>query len=197
MNNTDIELLLLKGEDSTTEFKEKISSDRNLAVILTSFANTFGGKLLIGITSDKKSHGVEQPDKIISKVNEVCNKLISPKLSVQTVISEFRGRKIVIVDVPKSNLAPHSTFGEYFMRKGSFSHSVPTKAIEELIFNLAKTSSDPVANLKNQISQLLQQNSELLQKFKESQSWKVKILEMTISALIGVLIGAILSMFIH
>ena len=58
----NIEVLLRRGEGKTIEFKRDLSSPRNILKTLTSFANTAGGVLLIGIDDETRAiFGIDQP----------------------------------------------------------------------------------------------------------------------------------------
>ena len=57
-----IEELLARPEGKTLEFKQDLSSPKNILRTLTAFANTAGGVLLIGIEDGSKAVlGVEHP----------------------------------------------------------------------------------------------------------------------------------------
>ena len=55
--------LIDKGESQTLDFKRKITHPLKIAKTLVSFANTKGGKLLIGVDDDKQIIGVD-PDEV-------------------------------------------------------------------------------------------------------------------------------------
>jgi ATP-dependent DNA helicase RecG len=53
MKQTDIDILLREGEGSMLEYKESLSS--SFARDLVAFANSSGGKILLGVRDDGKS----------------------------------------------------------------------------------------------------------------------------------------------
>ena len=58
MKLAELQIRIAKGEDLHTDFKERFSSNRELAKDLVCFANTDGGQLIFGISSDKHIVGV-------------------------------------------------------------------------------------------------------------------------------------------
>jgi len=57
----NIDELFAFPEGKTLEFKQDISSPKPILKSLVAFANTAGGRLVIGIADDKQLVGVEKP----------------------------------------------------------------------------------------------------------------------------------------
>ncbi len=120
------------GEDSGPEFKEvrfrgrKVSAPGRdaLADELAAFANAAGGRLLLGVTDDRKPQGLDPPqlDRVVSFVGEICNASIKPRLDYRVYrvpVPEGKGGAL-LVEVPKG-IAVHRSPG------GCFAHSGDTK----------------------------------------------------------------------
>ena len=56
-----IESLLAASESKTLEFKRDLSSAKPLLKSLVAFANSAGGRLVIGVADDKQIIGVDDP----------------------------------------------------------------------------------------------------------------------------------------
>lgn len=56
-----IETLIRQPEGKTLEFKRDLSSPRPLLKTLVAFANSAGGRLVIGVADDRSIHGVADP----------------------------------------------------------------------------------------------------------------------------------------
>ena len=56
-----IDQLITSPEDKTLEFKRDLSSPRPLLKTLLAFANTAGGRLIVGVDNDRRVIGVEHP----------------------------------------------------------------------------------------------------------------------------------------
>ncbi|MDI3281015.1 MAG: ATP-binding protein, partial [Bacillota bacterium] len=82
MDLTELKARIARGEDLHTDFKERFSSDRELAKDLVSFANTDGGQLIFGVTDDKHVVGVDNPDWLCAKVEDVAFQHCEPPVTV-------------------------------------------------------------------------------------------------------------------
>ena len=58
MNEKELQQLISKGENQNIEFKQAASSAKDLAREIAAFANTYGGKLIIGVDDSGKLIGV-------------------------------------------------------------------------------------------------------------------------------------------
>jgi len=184
MKENELKEIIKRGENDTVEFKQKLSSPKNLAVLIASFANSYGGKILLGVTNKSKVRGVGDAQETITKINETIN-LIVPRLKPEIEIVEIYDKNVVVITVKPSNNAPHAVQGEYYKRKGRFACLASIKQLEEIIAIRVEKSANSEKTLKEQIHQLLVQNSELFERFKKSQSWKSKLLDYFVGAVIG------------
>lgn len=103
-----LEELLTRSEGKTIEFKQDLSSPKNLLKTLTAFANTAGGVLLIGIEDGSRAVvGVENP---LDEEERLCN-LIADSIELRLVPSveliHWKGRTVLAVEVYPSALRPH------------------------------------------------------------------------------------------
>ena len=65
-----LETLLQQPEGKTLEFKRDLSSPKPLLKTLVAFANTAGGRLVIGVTDDYQLIGVDDP---LTEEERLCN----------------------------------------------------------------------------------------------------------------------------
>ena len=72
MNLAELQERIAKWEDLHADFKERFDSNRELAKDLVCFANTDGGQLIFGISSDKHIVGVDDPDGLFNKVDDIA-----------------------------------------------------------------------------------------------------------------------------
>jgi predicted HTH transcriptional regulator len=184
MKENELKEIIKRGESDSVEFKKNLSSPRNLAILMASFANSYGGKILIGVTNKSKVHGIENVQKAINKINETAN-LITPLLKPEIEVVKIYEKNIVVVLIEPSSIAPHAVQGEFYKRKGHFSCLASINQLEEIITNRAQKSENSENILKEQIHQLLVQNSELTERFKKAQNWKNKLVDYIIGAAIG------------
>lgn len=132
-----LELILSKDEGKTIEFKEKFSSSRNLVRTAIAFANTAGGKIVIGIKDKTKDIiGVKNITQEEERIINIISDSISPKLIPQISSISWRGRNILIVDIPYLakpfyEISKGSDEGVY-LRFGSTNRKVGPEIISEI-----------------------------------------------------------------
>ncbi len=107
MNYKEIKELIALGESTTLEFKRKTISPLKLAKELAAFANTKGGRLLIGVDDDGTIVGIESEKSDIEFVNHVCNFYVDPPLEPQIEIVNVNHHDVLSVLIAESSLKPH------------------------------------------------------------------------------------------
>lgn len=108
-----MELRLLKelvkqGEGNRLEFKLKTNHPEKIIREIVAFANTNGGKLLVGVDDDKRILGVKDINEDEFLLNRAIEKLIFPKLDYQHYrVSLDTDRQVLVLNIPKSTNKPH------------------------------------------------------------------------------------------
>ena len=95
-------MLISQGENQHLDFKYEISDARKIARTLVAFANTDGGKLLVGVKDNGKIAGVRSEEELYMielAANFYCRPVI--KYSSKKWIVE--GRIVLEIDVESSN----------------------------------------------------------------------------------------------
>lgn len=74
------------------------------------FANTNGGTVYIGLTSDPKRPpvGVDNPQEGIDLLQQEISRMISPRLDVEIDVQETQGKAIIRVQVPSAGDRPYA-----------------------------------------------------------------------------------------
>ena len=124
--------LIAQGEGSRLDFKLTISSSARIARTLTSFANSGGGTILIGVADDGTVCGVKSEQTEMERIEEATDFFIVPALEIAygTVVAD--DRLVIVVDVPESLDKPHYTLDEQGNRTiyiRSRDKSVPTNKL--------------------------------------------------------------------
>ena len=102
-----IEQLLTLPEGKTLEFKRDLSSPHNFLKTLVAFANSAGGRLLVGVTDDRQVIGVADP---LEEEERLCNVIadsIAPRLVPNVEMMSVDRHTLLIVEVFPSNARPH------------------------------------------------------------------------------------------
>jgi len=97
--------LIREGEHQQQDFKYRVSDARKLARSVSAFANTDGGRLLIGVRDDGHLSGVRSEEEIYS-MHQAAYRYCTPQASIQFDTYQTEGRTIVIATVPPSHHRP-------------------------------------------------------------------------------------------
>ena len=113
--------LIEKGEGLHLDLKEDLSiSNEEIAKDLVCFANTDGGRIIIGISDSREIKGVPEPDRIIRRIDDVAFNRCEPPITVVPETLKIDDRWIVIINVPKGEQRPYrSSSGRFYIRSGN------------------------------------------------------------------------------
>lgn len=106
MTKQDLKNLIATGESSFLEFKHKVASPEKLAKEIAAFANTKGGKLLIGVADNGEMVGVEsymEEEFWISQAAEDCCVPV-PEISIELISAG--GKDILLINVAEAEEKP-------------------------------------------------------------------------------------------
>ena len=131
------------GEDTDLELKEvqfrgrRISTPRrnDLADGFAAFANSRGGRLVLGVSDDRKPQSLdpEQLDALANFVTEICSDSIEPPLdfSIYRVPAPTEGG-VLLVEIP-AGATIHRSPGGYFRRRGDSKRQMQPAEISRLL----------------------------------------------------------------
>lgn len=120
MNLSELKERIVRWENIHTDFKERFDSNRELAKDLVCFANTDGGQLIFGVAKDRKIVGVDDPDWLFGKVDDIAFQHCEPPVTSVQESLDIDGKKVVIVNIPKGDQRPYRTIsGLYYIRTTS------------------------------------------------------------------------------
>lgn len=108
MKIEELKNLVNRGESDQLEFKRKASHPEKIIREIVAFANTKGGKLLIGVDDDGKLPGLKFADEEQFVVDQAIREFITPKLNYHlTIIPLNRKKSIISYDIFESETKPH------------------------------------------------------------------------------------------
>src|SRR3989339_2037944 len=111
--------LLLKFEESETiELKSSLSQTKEIVETISAFANTFGGKIIIGISNSGQIIGVEIGKSTIENLTNKIRQEIDPKIHPRINIKKAGNTKIITIEVVPSHDKLVLAFGKPFKRVG-------------------------------------------------------------------------------
>lgn len=97
--------LVSEGEHQQQDFKYRVDDACKLAKSVSAFANTDGGRLLIGVRDDGHLSGVRSEEEIYM-MHQAAYKYCQPEASIKFDTYHAEGRTIVIATVPLSDKRP-------------------------------------------------------------------------------------------
>ncbi|RUT80157.1 AlbA family DNA-binding domain-containing protein [Ancylomarina longa] len=101
-----IEKLIKEGEHQQQDFKFCITDSRKIAKSLSAFANTDGGRLLIGVKDNGKIAGV-QSDEEFYMIKAAAEMYSRPQIFFKSKIWTISGKNVLEISVPPSPEMPH------------------------------------------------------------------------------------------
>lgn len=100
-----LQSLIREGEHQQQDFKYRVSDALKLAKSVSAFANTDGGRLLIGVRDDGNMSGVRDEEEIYM-MHQAAYRYCRPEASIKFDTYHIEGRTIVIATVPPSEHRP-------------------------------------------------------------------------------------------
>ena len=106
MDDKDFLLSLIReGEHQQQDFKYRVSDAQKLAKSVSAFANTDGGRLLIGVRDDGNMSGVRSEEEIYM-MHLAAYRYCRPEASIKFDTYHANGRTIVVATIPPSDRRP-------------------------------------------------------------------------------------------
>lgn len=106
LKTTYIQKLIDQGEHQQLDFKFEIADSRKIARSLVAFANTDGGKLLIGVKDNGVIAGVRSVEEYY--MAEAAAQIYSrPAIEFYSKEWDLNGKKVLEIIIPKSDKKPH------------------------------------------------------------------------------------------
>jgi len=100
-----LQRLISEGEHQQQDFKYKVQDAAKLAKSVSAFANTDGGRLLIGVRDDGHMSGVRSEEEIYM-MHQAAYRHCQPAASIKFDTYMVEGRTIVVATVPPSDKRP-------------------------------------------------------------------------------------------
>ena len=105
--STHIHNLIAEGEHQQLDFKFEITDARRIAHTLVAFANTDGGRMLIGVKDNGAIAGVRS-DEEYYMLEAAANMYCRPPVEYQSREWSINNKIVLEIIVPKSSTKPHT-----------------------------------------------------------------------------------------
>ena len=187
MIDTDIRELVSLGETEGVEFKVGTVSPAMLARVVSAFANTSGGKILVGVD---ERHGIVGCDRDrFRRVFEATQRQIKGSVDMVLDFVSIDGKEVGIVFVEGSDDVVMSRDG-IFARRGTADLAMTPADIRKRI------SPEPssINRLIEFVSEQTKRIGELQEEISKSNRWQAKAIDYLIGGLVGAILGLILTL---
>ncbi|HQL69802.1 MAG TPA: putative DNA binding domain-containing protein, partial [Bacteroidales bacterium] len=137
---TEIERIIQNGENENIEFKSSFNTE--LIETIVAFANTSGGKVIVGINPKAEIIGTTiNAESVQQWVNEIKNKT-SPVLIPDVETISLNNKTIVIFSIQEYPVKPVAIRGKYFKRVANSNHLMSIDEIANEYLKTINTSWD-------------------------------------------------------
>lgn len=143
-----IQNLILQGEHQQQDFKYCISDARKIAKSLVAFANTDGGRLLIGVKDNGNIAGVRSEEEYYM-VESAAKIYSQPEVFFTTQQHFVNGKTILEVIVEKSNNKPHSARDDAGKWWVYFRHNDENRLANKIMIEVWKNRNNKTGVLIN------------------------------------------------
>ncbi len=136
--------LIEQGEGLQLDFKFEVSDAAKIARSLVAFANTVGGKLLIGVNDDGTISGVKSEEELFM-IENAATRYCSPKVEFISRNWRINGKNVLAISVSGSPDAPHKApnqSGEYKVYVRIDDENILANGVQMKIWKKLNTSSD-------------------------------------------------------
>ena len=100
-----IHRLVAEGEHEHQDFKFEISDARKIARSISAFANTGGGRLLVGVKDNGKIAGIRSEEEIYM-IEAAANMYCQPKVEIETKTYIAEGRTVLEIGIEEAGNKP-------------------------------------------------------------------------------------------
>lgn len=103
--------MIAEGEGPTQDFKKTITSTTKIAKSLVAFANTRGGRLLVGVRDNGSIAGADLAEESYM-IESAANIFCDPPVRYELFAHEYQGLRVLEVVIPESKEKPHAAKGD-------------------------------------------------------------------------------------
>jgi len=114
MTLLELQTLVRQGESEFLEFKAKVNHPEKIIKEIIAFANTKGGRLIIGVHDDGQIVGLKDAREAHFHLEQAIQKYCTPKIFYETKIIPLTHKKaIIIYTIFESELKPHCIVADH------------------------------------------------------------------------------------
>lgn len=121
MEEFELRNQILLGEDSTRQFKREPSADAKMAGEIVAFANSGGGRIIVGVEKDGTIAGLtgEEAEKVGEDMAKIAWDSVRPPFSILSKSIPTTDGIVVVIEVPNGASKPYcDNKGVYWVKNG-------------------------------------------------------------------------------
>ena len=180
--------LIRQPESGTLEFKIRVPPPSDIAKLVSSFVNTDGGTLIVGVKEGGEIVGVNDPKRAQRLLQRAVSG-ISPSVAIESQILTLNGKDVLVVKIHKGHKVPYLVDGGAFQRIGDRTIPLTSTILFNNIQERATTLDDVLSEVRRLSSTIEQLNKELI----AARSWRAKIPILLVGGVIGAVISVVLA----
>jgi len=119
ISEATLDALLTHDESEQLEFKRKISDTKDIAKEAVAFANSQGGRILIGVSNSGQLIGLSEPNATEEAVAQVLRDRVTPDVTDSIKLHRIEDSAILEVRVRPMDEFPASMNGVFYRRDGT------------------------------------------------------------------------------
>lgn len=133
MSDPTIKKLIKQGEGQHLELKSNIVDLDSIAEVVTSFLNSGGGTLLIGVYEKKDIVGVENANTQAEKIRDFLGEKITPTPLFSVSVDTDNGRDVITLEVPAAKDFPFVFNGSVYVRSKTKTQQVDAETLRRIV----------------------------------------------------------------
>jgi predicted HTH transcriptional regulator len=161
--------LIAEGEHQSQDFKMRIEDARKIARTLVAFANTDGGRVLIGVKDNGSVSGV-QPEEEFHMIEAAAEMYSQPPIAFTTQVWKVNNKAVLEIFIEASSARPHfakDETGEWCAYQRQDDRNVKANGVLLKVWEFTRART-PVefayTNRVRRLFHLLQRNQDLTQR---------------------------------
>jgi ATP-dependent DNA helicase RecG len=134
MTEKDFARLLQKHESESLDFKRELPGSSDLAVLISAFYNTRGGRIIFGVSDEREPIGLDRPQSVETGIVNIMRDRLDLDVLPTIDIVVYQGKEFVVVTCPRGRYPPYFVRGEPrpYIRVGSSNRVATHSEIRQL-----------------------------------------------------------------
>ena len=134
MKMEEIQCIISTGEDSRHKFRASIMRSESLAQEMVAMSNSFGGKILVGVSDDGRITGLSSADikHLDQSVSRAAVKQVNPSIHPTMQEIPFPDGVVMVVSVPEGDNKPYMDWNsDFYVKCGVYNRKIDSR--EEIL----------------------------------------------------------------